>query len=114
MANVDFSEVLQLADDLVAAGGKIKPKVSKAVGETTKELKRWAVADAPVLTGKLRRSIVIRGRDLNRRVEAQAFYSRFQEYGTSRQPPRPFLTIHTDRARADLVDRISDTLTRVL
>lgn len=114
MPDVDMSEVIQLADDLVSSGSKLKPRVAKAVGETTKELKRWAQADAPVRTGALRRSIVIRGRDLNRRVEAQAFYARFQEYGTSRHAPQPFLTVHTGRAETDLVDRISKSLGTIL
>lgn len=94
----DVSELLALADDLKAAGGKVRYQVAKAVADTTEQVRAAAEARAPRRTGTLAGSITGSARGLRGTVEATARYAEFVEYGTYKDEPQPFMAPAADEA----------------
>jgi len=89
----DFTMVDALAADLAAAGLEMQVKAAAIVKETAEEVHTRAVADAPERTGELKASIYNRDNVIGSDVR-QAFY---QEFGTSRHGPQPFLFANAER-----------------
>lgn len=105
-AEFDFSEVDRLARDLGRAGHDIDDEVDTELGIAALKVHAFAAAAAPRLTGELAGSVYVRSARLERTIgsdEPQGFY---QEFGTSRMPPQPWLFPAADRALDELADRI--------
>ena len=66
--------------------------------EAAKLIAQRARARAPVRTGRLRSSI----KAIQERVEAQAFYAKFVEYGTRKMKAQPFLRPAVSESIEDL------------
>lgn len=108
---VDLSELDDLIDDL---GDEERVQVAKRINKAITAGINWlhstAVADAPRDTGLLAGSITKDDarRGFSRRVfaagkdkprdESGALRGFFQEFGTSRHPPQPFLLVHAEKA----------------
>lgn len=101
--SIDFSEVAKLADDLMLEAAICDGRGEKAVQAATERLYARATSAAPVATGALKTDIRRDTSGLARRVYTvgvrEGFY---QEYGTSKMPPQPFLMVFSDAAHADL------------
>lgn len=112
-ANLDFSDLIKLSDDLKALSKAESNQVlRKATSAGANVLKKQIVNNAPVSSGNLKKSIYvstkasssgfvtssvdIRGRkrpNKNKKPDGKSypFYWRFVELGTSRMPPTPFI-----------------------
>lgn len=108
----DFSEFRTLAADLNAAGQRAEPLARLAVAKTATDLQALAQAAAPVDTGFLRSSISTTNRGLEAEVGPTAHYGVFQEMGTSKMAPQPYLfpaldqvTPMFEQAMAEVVER---------
>lgn len=113
-ADFDFSEVEALADDLGKAAVRIVADTeSKALTVTGREFRDDAVAGAPRDTGDLADNIYLRGGHGYRDVGTDKKQGFFQENGTSRHPPQPWIGPAADKAGEALAKRleaISDPL----
>lgn len=87
----DISELTDLAADLAAAGPKVTKRTSAQMTEVAAQFRDDAKADAPVDTGVLRDSIVVRGGKDYRDVVATARHAFFVEFGTGDTAPQPFM-----------------------
>ena len=103
---IDFSEVAKLASDLAADAALASGAVEKAVANSTARLHARSVAAAPVASGELKGDIRQDPSGLSRRVYATVRQAFYQEYGTSRHPPQPFLMVFSDQAHSDLEQEI--------
>lgn len=103
---LDLSEVDKLEHDLRKAADNIDDDIDKELGRAAVKIHAHAVAAVPRATGELAGSIYLRSRQLEHTIgsdEPQGFY---QEFGTSRHPPQPWLFPAVDRGLDDLTDRI--------
>lgn len=91
----DIKQLEQLAKDLRGAGNGISGDVLKATRDTGDRIQKRAKKAAPYETGELRRSIkVTRARSrkvISVEITAESDHAVFQEYGTTRNPARPFM-----------------------
>ena len=101
--DVDTSEVDGLAADLAAAAMKAELASTVALTDAANVTAAAARAAAPVLTGELVGSIEVRVAGNSRTVESDAPQGFFQEFGTSRHPPQPWLFPASDRGMDRLV-----------
>lgn len=108
----DMSEVRQLAADLSAAGQAAAPLARLAVAKSALDLVAEAKYDAPVDTGFLMGSISATVDGLQAEVGPTAEYGLYQEVGTSRMAPQPYLfpalervTPAFEQAMGQVVDR---------
>jgi HK97 gp10 family phage protein len=104
----DVSEVNHLAADLAAAPAKVEVESVKAVDVAAHRTQRDAQRFAPVLTGRLREGIVVEAAGLSASVVSTAPYSDYQEYGTSKMAPNPFMRPAADLAPGPLADDLGD------
>lgn len=105
----DFSQVDKLAVDLGRSGVTIVAKTeSEVLTETANEVKAAAVAAAPRLTGDLAGSIRVQGGKGWRKVGSPLKQGFFQEFGTSRHPPQPWLYPQVGMAYVELAWRLKE------
>lgn len=100
----DTSEVDRLAVDLTKAPGKVRRKVSQAIRKSAQGIQRDARRLCPVRTGALRDSISTDIGALEAEIGPTIFYGKYQEFGTSKMSPNPFMRPAFDR-RAPLLER---------
>lgn len=98
MVEVDVSEVKAWERVLSRAGVDIVRVNEEALTEAAKQLKADAQRDAPVRTGALRRSIRVYAGKEWRRVGSPLRQGFFQEFGTSKMSPQPWLFANAERA----------------
>lgn len=104
--NVD--EWVKAFESVTADIEEISDAKAEQFARTAAQLQREA---APVRTGRSKRSIAVRkGRDREGRFwefgpTAKGWHLRFFEYGTSRQPARPFIRPAIERAIATVWPR---------
>lgn len=115
--SLDTRELALLEKDLRAFAAQTGPAVNRAIGDATEYLFGLAESSVTVLTGDLRDSIKRdrsgAGKNQARRVYADDPAAMANEYGTSRQPPQPFLMIHHPAALAALEAAIGEQLDRM-
>lgn len=99
--SVDTSEVTALAAELDNTKAELLAGLRTATQKTTADVERDAKILAPVDTGNLRNGIGSETRDEDDsvvgEVYATASYGPYQEFGTSRMAPHPFLRPALDR-----------------
>lgn len=87
---VTFRAVWQ--SEIPAIAAHAKSRAGKAVAKAARDIEAGAKQRAPVDTGNLRNSILaVQVRSFNWRVDANAYYSIYQEFGTSKMAAHPFL-----------------------
>lgn len=89
--HVDTSEVRELARDLAAAPGKIQRRAPEAIRTTANAIQRDARRLAPRLTGALRNSIRSDIGALSATIGTDLYYAGYQEFGTSKMSPNPYM-----------------------
>ncbi len=113
-ADFDFSEVDRLADDFAKAAAKIVPETeSKVLSVVAQKVRAAASAAAPRLTGDLAGSVYVRGGQGWRKIGSDLKQGFFQEFGTSRHPPQPWLMAEGEKGGdeiAKLLEQIADPL----
>ena len=93
--------------------------VRGAVRKTTLDIAADAKANAPVDTGNLRNSIHTSSAGSNAQVaqgviQADANYSTFVEFGTSRQAPQPFLGPAGDKHLPKLQEAVGQVIGKLV
>ena len=86
-----MSEFARFARDLARAATGIDSRASRIAEKVGQGALRTAKANAPVESGTLRRNVRLRRNGSTSVVESSTFYAAFQEYGTSRMQPNPFM-----------------------
>jgi hypothetical protein len=114
VVTVDTSELDRWGRALARAGIEITIVNEKVLTEAAKELKTRATNMAPVLTGALARSIRITAGKEWRRVGSPLKQGFFQEFGTSRHPPQPWLFPNADHAATKMERELGVAGTKVL
>jgi hypothetical protein len=95
---LDTSELDALTEALKTAAVQIVPNTeSKVLTEVARTVRTDAAAAAPRDTGDLANSVFIRGGQGYRTIGTTLKQGFFQEHGTSRHPPQPWLTPAADR-----------------
>jgi hypothetical protein len=112
--DVDLSELNAWGRVLARAGFEITVVREEKLTEAAIKLQADAKANAPVLTGDLRKSIYRRGGKEWRRVGSPLKQGYFQEFGTSRHGPQPWLFSNGDRAGILLEREMGNAGARVL
>ncbi|QHK19395.1 hypothetical protein GU243_06155 [Pseudarthrobacter psychrotolerans] len=115
---IDGSEFTRLADQLERAGEAVSFLVRGAVKKATLDIAADAKNFAPVDTGNLKNSIhtSLAGSNANvaqGTIQAQANYSKYVEFGTSRTAPQAFMGPAADRnepALQQALGQIAETL----
>lgn len=111
---VDTSQLDAWARVLARAGIEITVVNEKQLTEAAKQLKEDAKRDAPEDTGDLKKSIRITAGKEFRRVGSKKRQGFFQEFGTSRHPPQPWLFHNGERAGLKMEKQLGVAGTRVL
>jgi HK97 gp10 family phage protein len=88
---VDVSQINALAAELAVAGSTVAVKAHGVVAKATSVVKSQSQSRAAVLTGELRGSITGRTAGLTGTVTASSQHALFNEFGTSRMAPQPFM-----------------------
>lgn len=102
--DIDMTQVVRLARDLGLAAQLMPLASEAALDEASAHLQVEAKADAPVLSGDLRDSITEMGKGKTfRKVGTPLYYGIFQEFGTSKMAPHPYLFHNAESAREELV-----------
>lgn len=78
------SDLLKAATDIDALGVAAAEKVGRGALRTAKSI-------APEKSGDLERSLTFRREGTTAVISSDLFYARFQEFGTSRMAPNPFM-----------------------
>ena len=107
----------RFARDLARAAVGLEEAADKASERVGRAALRTAESLVPVDKGDLKRGLRFRREGDRAIVEVSAFYATFQEFGTSRMAPNPFIGPAFDRHAPDLVvevERIRDDVVRKL
>lgn len=101
--------------DLLRAAAGMDSVADKAAYKAAKGAAATAESVAPKQTGALRDSIqVVRGKDGRATVQTDLYYAMFQEYGTTRMAPNPFIGPAVDKWRPRLADELGRAADDVL
>lgn len=111
-----FGQMYEFASALRAFPAIARPGIADALADTVDEAVDIAKGLAPVRTGFLKSSIhgeaaVVRGQwGMLGKLMADAEYSTFVEYGTSRMAPQPFMEPAAEQAMDSFPGRIDGVL----
>lgn len=100
---IDVTELIEFAGELATQSGTLGARASAAVRKTAYDIEADAKALAPVDTGALKNSISTdlegdgRNASMTAEIGPTVDYAIFQEYGTSRTAPQPFMRPAFDR-----------------
>lgn len=89
--SIDASQVYRLAADLGKAGFSTARKAAQVVAKTAHDIEATAKSLAPVDTGALKNSIGSDISALHAEIGPTVSYGIYQEFGTSRMAPHPFM-----------------------
>ena len=118
MATIDASEVRELAVALAAEAKRVGREAATAIRSRATDLQRRAETLAPRRTGDLARSITVEHKGMGNSASMSASigptarHGRFQEFGTAKMRPQPFMGPALDEVGpklADDIDRIMDS-----
>lgn len=110
-------EFARFANDLIRAANGLDLKGKAATKEVGGNALKTAQALAPRDTGKLHASINLTQDGDRAIVETTLYYAAFQEYGTSRMAPNPFMGPAFQRHEPELireVEKIADDVAKEL
>lgn len=96
---VDISELVRWNKLLATESVEIAGRAAGAVAKETSDVEGRVLGAVPVLSGALRSTVRTTGGGLRRRVaagSAKAYYGPFQEFGTGKMSPHPFLITHAN------------------
>lgn len=115
-AGAEFS---RFARALRIAAGGLESDGRKAVDRVAQGALRTAQAHAGVDSGDLRSSLRVssRGGELRAAVETDLYYARFQEFGTSKMHPHPFMLPAFEQWQPELgreLEKLADKMAREL
>jgi hypothetical protein len=110
----DMSEVEAWRRVLLAAQFAIREREEVDLDDVAREVYDAAKAAVPVKTGALQASIYLRRRKEERRIGSPLKYGFFQEFGTSRHPPQPWLYQHMHAANERLFGKLGRSGVEVL
>jgi len=118
-SGIDASTLNAFADQLESKSTAAEFLVRGAVRKTTQDIAADAKANAPVDTGNLRNSIQTSSAGSNAQVaqgviQARADYSKFVEFGTSRQAPQPFLGPAGDKHLPKLQEAVGQVIGKLV
>ena len=102
------AEIDALMSDLGRAGAAAERDAEKSLERVADRFRDDAKSAAPVDSGDLRNSIVVRGSGDSRTIVATAKHARFMEYGTSTHRPQPYMWPQVPRATKALADLLAD------
>lgn len=105
---IDVTEVSKLTADVAAEVDKIDKRVEAAVGRATEHIYHLSRVHAPRDTGELYNSIQRDTSGMSRRVFSPTKQGFFQEYGTSKMPPQPWLMVFAPAAGRRLAKELED------
>ncbi|MHC4321738.1 MAG: HK97-gp10 family putative phage morphogenesis protein [Planctomycetota bacterium] len=109
-AVIDLSELLRFGVGLRIAAASGDHAAEKSGARAASAMSATAQRKAPKKTGALAESIKSAGTTFTAGVP----YAGFVEYGTSRQPPQPFMrpavTANSERWETDLADTVEEFL----
>lgn len=114
---IDVSEVRSFAAELAAEARRVGRDVSTAIRTRATELRTRAEATAPRRTGELAGSMTVElsgmgnSAAMSASIGPAARHGRFQEFGTAKMRPQPFMKPALDEVGpklADDIDRIMD------
>lgn len=109
---IDISKLQQALRSFESA---VPQAISDALDEMAESAVQGAQANAPVDTGELRDSITVGAKDNNSiEVGAGAEHAPYVEFGTSTQPPQPYLEPEANRMESEASRILSQALTRHL
>jgi HK97 gp10 family phage protein len=108
------SEFFKFADDLREAPAKMRQETGDAIGRTAQKLASDAQANAPRgATGRLQESLKATQRSPTEwRVAASIRYAGYNEFGTARQAPNPFLGRAVDANEEAFFKAVEEALTK--
>lgn len=110
-------EFARFANDLIRAANGLDLKGKAATKEVGGNALKTAQALAPRDTGKLRAAISLTQDGDRAIVETSLYYAAFQEYGTSRMAPNPYMGPAFERHAPELVrevEKIADDVAKEL
>lgn len=104
-----MNDITAYAAELRAHADHLEERASAAVRKAALDTMRDAKILAPVDTGNLRNSITTDAtpRALRATVEATAEYATYQEFGTWKMAPQPFMGPATDRHEPPFLEAIA-------
>ena len=105
----DFSELLKLSADLGKASYEATRRAQVVVRKTAADIEATAKSLAAVDTGTMRNSIgtTISGGGLTAEVSPTVHYAIYNEYGTRRMAPRPFMGPALERHSEPFVQAVA-------
>ena len=105
----DFSELLKLSADLGKASYEATRLAQKVVAKTAHDVEATAKSLAAVDTGAMRNSIgtTISGGGLTAEIGPTVHYAIYNEYGTRRMAPRPFMGPALERHSEPFVQAVA-------
>lgn len=105
----DFSELLKLSADLGNAPAEVVQKGRLVVAKTAHDVEATAKSLAAVDTGAMRNSIgtTISGGGLTAEIGPTVHYAIYNEYGTRRMTPRPFMGPALERHSEPFVQAVA-------
>jgi HK97 gp10 family phage protein len=110
----DVSELRALSADLAKADEKVTELATKVVAKVALDIEASAKAGAPVDTGALKNSISSDINGLSAEIGPTISYGVFQEYGTSRMAPQPFMGPAVDANEPNFVSAMGQVGEKIL
>lgn len=105
-----MSDIDRLAFDLGAAPAKAFPAIMGAVAATLRDIKTDAQADAPVWSGRYRRSISYDHFGFQGEVGPTSRYGHLVEDGGARSAPNPVMARATRRNESNFEARLREAV----
>lgn len=110
----DVSELRGLEADLEKGAGKVEGLTPRVVAKVAFDIEASAKAAAPVDTGHLKNSISTDVDGLTAEIGPTASYAMYQEYGTSRMRPQPFMGPAVDANEGKFVQAMGQVGEKIL
>ena len=100
------AEFRRFASDLARVAAGLPSRADKATERVAQRALATARAAAPVETGELRSGLKVTRHGDGMAVEVTNYYATFQEFGTSKMAPNPFIGPAVDRHGPELYKEI--------